>query len=272
MANVATLLQDHQRQLSLEVLVRGDGEPVVLVPSAMRGAADFGELQKSLAIGGYRSVALNPRGAGRSTPPSDEATLRELADDVAFVIRSVTVGPAHLVGHALGNVVVRATASWYPDLVASVTVMPCGGHNLNLQPVPTEVLEAFSRCHDEGLPVDERLAALRTAFFAAGNDPTPWLEGWFPRAALSAPSAFGNPEVWWRAGRAPILILQPLEDAMAPVSVGMDAAEALGDRASYAEIPKCGHAILPEQPEFVAAKILGFLSCHRLTGASGPES
>lgn len=270
MSNESLLLFDDQRGVRLQVLIQGVGETVVLVPSALRGAGDFHTLQETLTSAGYRSVALNPRGVGQSSPPSDETSLRDLADDVAFVIRTVTEGCAHVVGHALGNVVVRSTASWHPNLVATVTVMPCGGHNLATQPVSREVLDAFTSCHDLSLSPDERLRALQIAFFAPGNDPTSWLDGWYPTAALRSSSLFGDPEHWWRAGTAPVLIMQPMEDAMAPISVGMDAAEALGDRAEYVEIPRCGHAILPEQPQFVAQHLVRFLARNPVVGEVHP--
>ena len=161
--------------MRLEVLAEGEGEPVVLVPSAMRGAADFAQLQRALTAAGYRSLAVNPRGAGRSTPPTADISLRDLADDVAFVVEQLGAGRAHLVGHALGNIVVRATASYRPEVAATVAVMPCGGHSLGAHPVPPEVLVAFPRCHDETLSDDERLDALRVAFFAPGNDARSWL-------------------------------------------------------------------------------------------------
>ena len=142
---------------------------MVLVPSAMRGAADFAQLQHALAAAGYRSLAVNPRARARSTPPTAGITLRDLADDVAFVVEQLGSGRAHLVGHALGNIVVRATASYRPEVAATVAVMPCGGHSLGAHPVPPEVLVAFPRCHDETLSDDERLDALRVAFFAPGQ-------------------------------------------------------------------------------------------------------
>ncbi len=258
-----TYVEDQDRGVRLEVLVEGDGEPVVLLPSAMRGAADFVTVQRSLADAGYRSFAVNPRGAGGSTRPPRDISLRGLADDVALVVERLGGGRAHLVGHALGNVVVRATASYRPDVTATVSVMPCGGHNLAAHPVDVEVLVAFPRCHDESLSKDERLQALRIAFFARGNDPSSWLGGWWPTSSFGALTA-QRPDEWWRAGTAPILILQPLEDAMAPTEAGCETATALGDRATYVEIPNCGHAILPEQPDVVAAHLIAFLRAHPL--------
>jgi pimeloyl-ACP methyl ester carboxylesterase len=258
-----TTVEDRDRGVVLEVLIEGAGPNVVMVPSAMRGAEDFAVLQAALTDAGYRTLAVNPRGAGRSTGGLDNLTLRDVADDLAFVIAERCSGPAHLVGHALGNILVRATASYRPEVAATVTVMPCGGHDLLTHPVAPEVIEAVGRCHDHTLPTSDRLAALELAFFAPGNDAAVWLNGWWP-AAGGVAAALGrtDPEEWWRAGTVPILIIQPLDDAMAAPEVGRQAAAALGGRATYREVPHCGHAILPEQPDAIAYHLVEFLRLH----------
>jgi pimeloyl-ACP methyl ester carboxylesterase len=261
MPGSAELIEDRERGVRLEVLVQGSGPDVVLVPSAMRGAADFAQLQEDLSNAGYRSLAVNPRGVGRSGGPLEGLTLRDIADDISLVVDRLCAGPAHLVGHALGNACVRAAASFHPEAARTVTVMPSGGHNLTRWPVPREVTDAFMRCHDESLPAEERLRALSIAFFAPGNDPSAWLHGWWP-ASKGVATALGrtDPELWWRGGDAPMLIIQPLNDAMAPVEVGRSTSAALGDRATYVEVPNCGHAILPEQPQAIARHIIAFLN------------
>jgi pimeloyl-ACP methyl ester carboxylesterase len=254
MQGTVELIEDPARDLRLEVFVEGAGPDVVLVPSAMRGAADFAQLQSTLTAAGYRSLALNPRNAGRSRGPLGALTLEDIADDVALVVERLCSAPAHLVGHALGNVCVRAAASFRPEIARSATVMPCGGHDLAARPLAPEVIAAVGRCHDEQLPK-------RIAFFAPGNNPAVWLSGWWPASAGIA-GAIGrtDPELWWRAGNVPVLILQPMNDAMAAPEVGRAAAEALGLRARYVEILDCGHAILPEQPAAVGRHLIDFLN------------
>lgn len=254
------LAEDSDRDVAIEVLVEGGGEEdVVLVPSAQRGAADFSDLQQKLSATGYRSFAVNPRNAGRSRGPREGLSLRDIADDVALVVNELGRAPAHLVGHAAGNIAVRATATYRPEVAATVTVMPCGGHDLDRHPVPPEVLRAFPKCHDPSVPEEERIEALRTVFFAPGNDPAVWLDGWWPG---SGGGGLADPEEWWRAGTVPVLIIQPMQDAMAPPEVGREAAVTIGDRATYVEIESCGHAILPEQPRLIAEHVVAFLRAH----------
>ena len=261
MGSSREVLEDRKRGVTLEVLVQGSGPDVVLVPSAMRGAEDFAHLQNALSEAGFRSLAMNPRNAGASAGPVDDLTLYDVGDDVAFVVENLCEGPAHLVGHALGNIVVRAAASFHPEIARSVITMPGGGHDLARRRMDPEVVAAVGRCHDESLSDEVRLAALRTAFFAPGNDPSVWIDGWWPESAGIA-SAIGrtDPELWWDAGgTVAMLIVQPLDDPMAAPEVGRSTAEALGPRARYVEIADCSHAILPERPEAVAEAVIAFL-------------
>lgn len=257
---MSQLVEDAARGVAIEVLVAGAGVDVVLLASSMRGAADFAQLQADMAAAGFRTLAINMRGIGRSTGPGDGLTLRDLVEDVALVIERLCTGPVHVVGHALGNIVARAVAAFRPEWVKAVVVMPCGGHNLGHFPVAQHVLTHFARCHMAGLSEAERRESLSVAFFAPGNDPGSWLEGWWPQAAGTSGAALGtDPQLWWRAGGKPILILHPLKDAMASPEQGRAARDAFGAQADYVEIPDCGHAILPEQPAFIAREICGFL-------------
>jgi pimeloyl-ACP methyl ester carboxylesterase len=257
---MSILVQDRERGVILEAIVVGTGPDVVMIASAMRGAADFSLLQDDLAKAGFRSIAINMRNAGRSKGPDGDFTLCDLANDVAAIIEELCDGRVHIVGHALGNIIARGTASFHPDLIRSVTVMPCGGHDLGRYPVSDHVIQSMGRCHDETLSESERCEALSAAFFAPGNDPSSWLDGWWPQSSVVSTAALkADPEKWWRGGDGPILILQPLEDAMSPRQSGLNSVEALGERASYVEIPHCGHAILPEQPELVARAVIAFL-------------
>jgi pimeloyl-ACP methyl ester carboxylesterase len=125
------------------------------------------------------------------------------------------------------------------------------------------LLEHFPRCHDHSLSETEKLESLGIVFFAPGNDARAWLTGWHPAAGkIGQAMQASDPETWQRGGDGPILIVQPLQDAMLPTEAGREFAAMLGARASYVEVPNCGHAILPEQPELVARHVIRFLDAH----------
>lgn len=258
-----TLVKGCAPEVRIEVLIEGHGPDVVLLPSAGRGAEDFALLQRALAKAAYRSLAVNPRGAGNSSPPGTGLTFRDVAADVAAVIDQLATSPAHVVGHALGNTVARAVASFHPERVRTVTAMPVGGHNVDAYPPDPEVMRHFARCHDESLSDAQRLESIGVVFFAPGNDASSWLHGWYPEAgAISAAMQQSDPAEWAMAGQAPVLVIHPLDDVMFPCKAGREFALLLGDRAHYVEIARCGHAILPEQPEMVANILVAFLAAN----------
>jgi len=69
MPTSSTVIGDADRGVQLEVLIEGAGPDVILVPSALRGLR-LRCGQDLLARAGYRTIAVNPRGAGKSTGPS----------------------------------------------------------------------------------------------------------------------------------------------------------------------------------------------------------
>ena len=249
----------------IEVVLTGRDRDVVLIPSAQRGAADFERLVADLLTAGHGSVAINPRGVGRSSPVERPATLRSLADDVAEVANATIDGPAHLVGHALGNVVARATAAWRPDVARSVTLLACGGHDLSAAPPSDEILRHFARCHDASLPREQRLESLGVVFFAPGNDPSSWLSGWWPASDVREVFDSTDPTEWWTAGDVDVLIIQPMDDPLCLPGTGHALRAAMGTRARVVEVAGCRHAILPEQPAAVASAVVAFLQDQEVT-------
>lgn len=118
---------------------------------------------------------------------------------------------------------------------------------------------------DPALPPDKHLEAVRFAFFAPGNDPSVWRGGWHQDVALAQSGATEAVDVgrWWGAGgRVPILIVQGLQDVVAPPENGRMLKEAEPDRVTLIELDGAGHALLPEKPTEIAQAVVEFL--HRV--------
>ena len=110
---------------------------------------------------------------------------------------------------------------------------------------------------------EEKRAALEFAFFAEGNDPDAWLEGWDPRLGL-AQTIVNTVEAKekWRAGGGvlPMHVVQASEDVVSPPEVGSALLLAdFPDRVTVSVVDNAGHALLPERPAAVAAAVLDFL-------------
>lgn len=241
----------------VEYSVKGRGPTVYMVPSFGRGCDDFDMLAATLVKTGYRVVCAQPRGVGASVNHKKDVTLDDLSNDAATVLRAVGGAPAVVLGHAFGQRVTRNLAARHPELVRSLIMLACGG-KVGAAPA---VVRAVEGCFDTSLSEKQHMADVRFAFFAPGNDPTPWKGGWYPAAArLQRASMRVPPKTWWAAGgKVKILVIQGLQDVAAvPENARLFKAE-FPKRVELVEINHAGHALLPEQPRDVAAAVLKFL-------------
>jgi pimeloyl-ACP methyl ester carboxylesterase len=247
----------HAGPATLQVTIRGAGEPIVFIPSRGRGAEDFDDLSARLVREGYEAILPEPRGIGGSTGPLDAITYHDLASDVASIIRSVTRPPVTVIAHAFGTRIARTLAADHPDLVKRLVLLEAAG----TVPRSPRVEEITTRFWESPLSPADRLAAIRETFFAAGNDPHVWAEGWhFDVARAQRASDLRTPmKDWATGGSAPMLVLQGTEDVIVVPENAKRLAAAFPDRVTLVEIAHAGHAILPEQPDQVAKAILDYL-------------
>jgi pimeloyl-ACP methyl ester carboxylesterase len=242
---------------TLQVTIRGRGDPIIFIPSRGRGVEDFDDLSKRLVQAGYRAILPEPRGIGGSTGPIEHITYHDLASDVAATIESIVAGPATIIGHAFGNRIARTLASDHPGLVKQLILLSAGG----VVPRSPEIERVTTRFWETDLPPQDRLMTLRRAFFASGNDATAWEEGWYFQIARAQRAADARTPLkeWWAGGSVPILVLQGTEDVIAVPENAKQFATEFPERVTVVEIARAGHAMLPEQPDRIAAAILAYL-------------
>jgi len=245
---------------SIETYLDGDGPNVVILPSYGRDSgADFDSFTASLVGAGYRVLRPQPRGIAGSTGPMTDVTLDDLGSDIAKVIDTLGNGPAVVLGHAFGNFIARTVATDHPGKVAAVVLAAASGRR-----VPPEVNSAPFRAADPALPKDDRLAALRLAFFAPGHDPSSWLTGWYPQtlrmqhAAVIA-AAGGPIDHYWPAGTAPVLEILAEYDPFHPKDQWGQLRSELGSRVTSTVVDDASHALFPEQPDAVASAVIDYL-------------
>lgn len=241
----------------LEVVVQGEGPPIVLLPSLGRGQEDFDGVAPALLAAGFRLVRPEPRGIGRSAPLSPGATLHDMAADVAAAMEALGTGPALVAGHAAGNWVARMLGHDRPDLVRGIAMLAA----VTGTSVDPAISRAITSSFDHALPDAERLAHLQRAYFAPGHDARVWLAGWHPEVARAQRAAreATRDRGWLRAAETkPLLYLAAAEDAIAPPPSEAEVQAALGPLARRAVVERAGHALLPEQPAAVAAALTGF--------------
>ena len=234
-------------------MTNGTSHTVVLVPSLGRPATDFEPIVPSLVGAGYEPFLMEPRPSWDGNP-----TLHDLATDTVARIDAMGIAKFHLVGHAFGNRLSRTVTADFNDRVESLTLLAAGGL---VEPAPG-IWDALGRCFDTALDWSARRDDVRTVFFAEGNDPDTWKDGWMPdvfryqRAAVQ-----GTPrEDWWGATTDRVMVVQALGDAVAPPANGRRYVAEHAPHARLVEIDHAGHAMLPEQPGVIAAALVDFLS------------
>ena len=114
--------------VSLHVEDHGSGTPVLL----MHGWPDSAYLWRHqipfLTRHGFRAIAPDMRGFGRSSRPATVAgyALANAVSDMAGVLDALGVESAHVVGHDWGAVVGWLTAIFQPDRVEKLVVLSVG--------------------------------------------------------------------------------------------------------------------------------------------------
>jgi pimeloyl-ACP methyl ester carboxylesterase len=151
-----------------------------------------------------------------------------------------------------------------------MTLLACGGRHRG----DREVARMADAIFEEPDP-DRRIELVGRAFFAPGNDASVWADGWDKAVAdaqLEAIAATPR-DLWVDTVVDPTLVVQGLDDALAPPVNGQEYAAAHPE-VELVDLPGAGHALLPERPAEVARAVVDFLERverrrGRGSGASG---
>ena len=108
--------------VTIDVIVEGNGPAIVLLPSLARDSEDYDLVADGLAAAGFRVLRPQPRGICGSRGPTTGISLHDIARDIAEVIAALGGGSAVVVGHAYGNWIARMTAVDYPQRVRGVVI------------------------------------------------------------------------------------------------------------------------------------------------------
>ena len=169
------------------------------------------------------------------------------------------ISEAHFVGHAFGNRLARTFATLYPQHVDDLVLLASGGNF----PLNEEQKTSLGNSFNFKLSDEERLKAIKRAFFADGNDPGVWLDGWYPQLAaaqvLAAQMINGN--FYKKAGGKDFLLIQAREDFIAPPEkAGRVLKAELPEQVTYVEIPNASHALSSERPDEISAHMIEYFT------------
>jgi pimeloyl-ACP methyl ester carboxylesterase len=118
----------------VHLVEEGSGPLVLLVHGFPESWYSWRHQLPALAGAGYRAVAVDVRGYGRSSRPADPAAYRmlDLVDDAVAVVRALGEASAIIVGHDWGGGIAATAALLRPDVftaaaLLSVPYAPPGG-------------------------------------------------------------------------------------------------------------------------------------------------
>ena len=109
---------------------QGSGIPVLVLPGFSQGNEEFSYLREALMAAGYRVIAADLPGSGRSEPQPRTYTATYYEEDThAFValLRHLATEPTHLIGFSDGAEVSLLMATLIPEGVRSVVVWGAAG-------------------------------------------------------------------------------------------------------------------------------------------------
>ena len=108
----------------------GRGDPLLVLPGFAGSIVELSVLREALTAAGYRVIAADLPGSGRSAPQPRTYTANYLADDArafAAFLDHLATGPARLIGFSDGGEVALLMAELTPALVRSVATWGSAG-------------------------------------------------------------------------------------------------------------------------------------------------
>lgn len=268
--------------VSLHYTDWGRGQPVVLIHGWPLDSRMWEYQACALVDAGYRVIAYDRRGFGRSDHADGGYDYDRLADDLDTLIRRLDLKNCALVGFSMGAGEVARYLSRHGDtridrvtLLAGVT--PClvqGPDNPN--GTPRGVFDGLAQALS-----DDRigfLAGYAQTVFRADADPTicAGMKAWYLSMAFQASkrATEATARAWsgadFRADMAaftrPTLILHGGQDQSAPPQITGRAAAAAIPGARYVEYADAHHFIVVDERRNVLADLLAFLGESETTG------
>ena len=256
------------RGLRIHAQIRGEGEPLLLY-SGIWGEMGLWE-QLLPHLDGFRTIAFDPPGIGRSQRPAFPLTMWALAHLGTAVLDELGIQSAHVLGASFGGAVAQQMAFSYPSRVRRLVLVSTsfGGF---AKPGRLGALWHFIHprsYHPERL---ERVAGdmfggrLRTEPELVRSmhirRPTDTLAALYRMAPL-----FGWTSLpWLWAIRQPTLVIAGDDDPVTPL-VNHRVIATLMPRATLHTVPGGGHLVLLESAPQVGPLITSFLQGGRAAG------
>ena len=243
------------------------GRPSVLLLHGLGANGEsWGYQIPALVEAGYRVLAPDARGFGKSTFPGGKNSIEIMAEDMTALLMHLQSAPSDIVGISMGGTLALQIAIHHPELVNKLVLVNTFA---SLRPVQPRLwwhfLVRFLMMHLSGMDAQANLVAnnlfprpeqaeLRDILRQQINQAN-------PKAYRSAVRSLGLFNVQNNLGdiRAPTLVITGENDGTVPWEIQ----QVMADRIPNAKqiiIPHSGHAVIADRPEEFNARLLEFLA------------
>ena len=241
----------------------GDGPPIVLLHPNTGTIAIWEPQITGFAQAGYRVIAFDRRGWGKSVPdPAAPSQPPSIAGDLHALAEHLKLDKFHLLGVAGGGFIALDYAAWHPERVRSLIV---GGSTGSFQ--DKEVADFIARI---AIPEIRKQSAHYREIGPSYRGANPegvrrWIEidehARQPGTEFQPPLRTPNTFAKLAAITAPTLVIAADADLLAPPAL-MRLWTAHLPHHEWAVIHDAGHAMAWEQPGAFNDKVLDFLRRH----------
>jgi pimeloyl-ACP methyl ester carboxylesterase len=240
----------------------GSGVPIVLLHANTGTSAVWEKQIASFSQAGYRVIAFDRRGWGKSIAnPATGPQPGSIADDLDALAESLKLDRFHLLGIAGGGFAALDYAAWRPERLRSLVIAASTG-----QMAEKEIADFVARLEIPGL---RKLPAVYRevgpSYRGANPDGTKrWIEideharqGDAPAQPLRTPNTFAKIETI----ATPTLVMAADADLLAPPALMRIWADHMKNH-EWAVVTDSGHAMAWEQPDIFNEKVLAFIKRH----------
>ncbi len=249
---------------------QGQGDPVVLLhgfSGSYRDAIDFG-IFESLVVEGYRAIAVDCRGYGKSDKLHDPGAYgQEMVEDLVRLLDHLNIDKAHFVGFSMGGTIANKLREVHPDPLLTAVLGLTGwmreGSRLEFRKAFADSLERgeglgmLARAltpEGEEEPSEEEIAQYERTRFAH-QDPLALA------AVVRSFDALAVSEADLRQNQVPTLSIIGEKD---PLKDGVDAMRGVMSNLEIVVIEGADHGTAVRSPIFLES-LIKFLAKHRQT-------
>jgi len=254
-------------EVRMRVAIEGKGPDIVFIPGGDSPAECYIQ-QFTLLRDGFRCIAYDPRGAGKTTSPPAPWSMADFARDCAALIRGVCDGPAVVCGLSMGGLITQQVAIDFPELVRIAIPMGTAAY---IDGFTRDWMQAEIDLRKEGVRLPDYFLAVHYAPYAypakalhepalweeikdaytarfANRDPKDLIDQW--EACLEYDCRAGLPDC--PVSMHVVSFSEDVQTAPAMCRVVAD----LARNGHFHEIPGLGHvSMLRHRPEIVARKL-----------------